>query len=263
MGNLHFLSLGSGSSGNCYYIGTNEYGFLIDAGISSVRVKKYLKKYNILLSNIQGIFITHDHADHVKYAGILNSKYEIPLFTTKRIFYGIQRNRNVKNPPTFCNFIHKNETLTLKDFSILPFQVSHDSSECVGFTFSFRNKHFTIATDLGYINDIASQQITKSDYLVIEANYDENMLEKGPYPLILKNRVKGLKGHLSNRTTAEFLAENWNENLKYIFLCHLSAENNTPQLAYQTIFNKLQSKNITPHFLVPLDRLNPSELFIL
>lgn len=263
MENLYFLSLGSGSSGNCYYIGTNEYGFLIDAGISSIRVKKYLRKYNILLSNIKGIFITHDHTDHVKYAGTLNSKYGIPVFTTKRIFYGMQRNRNVKNPPTFCNFIHKNEILSLEDFSILPFQVSHDSSECIGFTFSFHDKHFTIATDLGYINDVAGQQITKSDYLVIEANYDENMLEKGPYPLILKNRVKGLKGHLSNRTTAEFLAENWNENLKYIFLCHLSAENNTPRLAYQTVFNKLQSKNITPHFLTPLDRLNPSELYIL
>lgn len=263
MGNLYFLSLGSGSSGNCYYIGTNDYGFLIDAGISSVRTRKYLKKYNISLEQIQGIFITHDHTDHAKYAGILNTKYGIPIFTTKRIFYGMQRNRNLKNPPTFCNFIHKNETIQLRDFSILPFPVSHDASECMGFTFSFHNKNFTIATDLGFINDFAAQQISLSDYLVIEANYDEQMLENGPYPEPLKNRVKGTHGHLSNHTTATFLAENWNGKLKYIFLCHLSAENNNPRLAYQTVFNKLQNKDITPHFLAPLDRLTPSELFIL
>lgn len=263
MKNLYFFSLGSGSTGNCYYIGTDEYGFLIDAGISSVRIKRYLKKHNIPFSNIKGIFITHNHTDHVKYAGILNSKYEIPIYTTKRIFWGILRNRNVKNPPTFCNFIHKEESFSIKDFTILPFPVSHDSTECIGFTFYFLDKTFTIATDLGYINDITAKQILSSNYLVIESNYDEKMLENGPYPEILKNRIKSPQGHLCNNYTADFLAKNWNDNLKYIFLCHLSAENNTPQLAYQTIFNKLKSENITPHFLAPLDRLTPSELFIL
>ena len=141
MENLYFFSLGSGSTGNCYYIGTDEYGFLIDVGISSVRIKRYLKKHNIPFSNIKGIFITQNHTDHVKYAGILNSKYEIPIYTTKRIFWGILRNRNVKNPPTFCNFIHKEESISIKDFTILPFPVSHDSTECIGFTFYFLDKY--------------------------------------------------------------------------------------------------------------------------
>ncbi len=263
MKQFYFLSLGSGSCGNCYYLGTKDYGFLIDGGVPPRRIKRELKKYELSFENIKGVFVTHDHTDHVRYTGALNMKYEIPLYTTKRIFHGILRNRYMTQMPRVCNFIKKNETFKIKDFTIQSFTVPHDAAECLAYVFCFGGKKLTLATDLGAINENLTQHARTSNFLVIEANYDDELLNTGRYPAYLKERVRSTHGHLSNSCTAKFLAENWHENLQYVFLCHLSAENNTPHLAYHAVANELKNKNITPHYLAPLNRESPSELFTL
>ena len=179
---MKFISFGSGSSGNCYFIGDENYGILIDAGLSSRKTKKYLKEVGNDLSQIFGIFITHDHFDHIKSVGTLGEVYNIPVYSTEEILKGINKCYKIteklyqsKRP------INIGEETVIKDFKITPFEVEHDSSQCVGYFIEFKGEKITIATDLGGINDIAKQYICAADHVVIEANYDEQMLINGRY----------------------------------------------------------------------------------
>lgn len=261
---LRFLSMGSGSSGNCYYIGTGEYGFLIDAGVGVRTVKRELKKHNISFDQIWGIFITHDHTDHICSVGVLGEKYHIPVYGTKEMHDGINRNYRVTEKLVSCRkFYKKGEHIVIRDFTIQSFPVSHDATDCVGYTFSYRGKNFVIATDLGYIGKEVADHIAKANFLVIEANYDDAMLKNGRYPYPLKQRVRSHTGHLCNDHTAHFLADNWPETLTHVFLCHLSQENNTPELAFNTVNNALVEKGITVEVLQPLERIAASDLYIL
>lgn len=261
---LVFFSMGSGSSGNCYYLGTRQYGFIIDAGISVRTIKRELKLHNIKLSNIWGVFITHDHTDHIKSVGILGEVLHIPVYVTKEMRNGINRNYRVTEKiNTCCHFYKKGEHVQIKDFDIQAFPVSHDATDCVGFTFTYNDKKFVFATDLGYIGKEAAEHITKANYLVIEANYDETMLKNGPYPYPLKERVRSHLGHLCNDHTAQFLASNYNSNLTHVFLCHLSKENNTPQKAFDTVNSRLVEKGITLQTLLPLPRTDATQTFTL
>jgi phosphoribosyl 1,2-cyclic phosphodiesterase len=260
---LRFLSIGSGSSGNCYYIGTGEYGFLIDAGVGIRSVKRGLKEHNISLDQIWGIFITHDHTDHICSVGVLGEKYHIPVYATKEVHEGINRNYRVTEKLYSCRkYFKKGEHLTIRDFVIQSFPVSHDASDNMGYSITYKGKTFVIATDLGYIGKEVADHIAKANYLVIEANYDETMLKNGPYPYPLKQRVRSYTGHLSNEHTARFLADNWHDKLTHIFLCHLSQENNTPEIAFNTVNDALAEKGITPELVHPLERMTLSELYI-
>lgn len=260
-----FLSLGSSSSGNCYYIGTAEYGFLIDAGINVRTVKKVLREHNIEFENIYGIFITHAHTDHVKYAGVLAEKYNIPIYSTKTVFEGICSNERVTPKISSNNrkLFNKSDKVYIKDFVIQSFPVSHDITEAMGYTVRFNNKTMVVATDLGYISKEVADNIAKANFLVIEANYDEEMLKNGPYNYTLKQRVRSHTGHLNNEHTAKFLADNWHDNLTHLFLCHISGENNTPELAYNTVNKALEEKHIVPKLFIVLDRLIPSQMYVL
>lgn len=263
MKRLRFLSIGSGSSGNCYYIGTGEYGFLIDAGVSVRTVKHVLKENGLALENIWGIFITHDHTDHVKSVGALGEKYHIPVYVTKEMKSGIDRNYKVTEKlVSCCKFFHKGEIVTVRDFTFQAFPVSHDATDCVGYSIRYDSRYFVVATDLGFISKDVANHIARANYLVIEANYDDDMLHYGPYPYPLKQRVKSHLGHLSNSHTANFLADNWHEGLDYVFLCHLSKENNTPEVAFDTVNKALTAKGVSPKLLCPLQRTIPSPLYI-
>jgi phosphoribosyl 1,2-cyclic phosphodiesterase len=266
MNKLQFQSFGSGSSGNCYYIGNASSGILIDAGLSVRSIRKNLRNIGLEFENIWGVFVTHDHADHIKAVGPLGEKYHIPIYSTRQVHEGIQRSYCVTEKLyTSRKFIEKGETLELGDFKITAFPVSHDSTDCVGYTIEYKEKRFTFATDLGFIGEEAALHLSQADYLVLEANYDEQMLMQGAYPIHLKNRIIAKTGHLSNDQTGQFLADNYKEQMKHIFLCHLSRENNLPEVAYTTIQNLLEEKRIivgTDVQLITLDRLTPSELYI-
>ena len=266
MDKLRFQSFGSGSSGNCYFIGNASSGILIDAGIGIRTIRKNLRNIGLDFENIWGVFVTHDHADHIKAVGPLGEKHRIPIYSTKQVHEGIQRSYCVTEKLySSKKYIEKHETIQVGDFKITSFPVSHDATDNVGYTVEYKEKRFTFATDLGYISDEVIAHLIMADYLVLESNYDVQMLKEGSYPIYLKSRISAETGHLSNDQTGHFLAENYNSRLQHIFLCHLSRENNSPNLAYTTVQNYLENKQIIVGKdvqLITLDRLSPSELYI-
>ena len=265
MDNILFQSFGSGSSGNCYYIGNASNGILIDAGISVRSIRRNLKNIGLDFENIWGVFVTHDHADHIKAVGPLGEKHLIPIYSTKLIHEGIHRSYCVTEKLySSKKTIEKLQTVTIGDFKITAFPVSHDSTDSVGYTVEYKEKRFTFATDLGFVGDEVATHLSQSDFIVIEANYDEDLLANGHYPIHLQNRISANTGHLSNNQAGEFLANCYTERLKHIFLCHLSKENNHPEVAYNTIKEHLYNKSVHvgKHVeLIVLDRINPSELY--
>lgn len=265
---IKFLSLSSGSSGNCYYLGTEEEGFLIDAGISARRIKKCLAEFGIPLERIKGVCISHDHADHIMAAGYLGEKLGKPVYVTKKTLEGMNRNFRMTEKIYTCHrFIFKEMSFSLAGFEITPFEVPHDGHDNVGFLVKRDDWSMAFATDLGRITPTVKRFITQADYLVIESNYDADMLRNGKYNYFLKRRIFSENGHLCNSVTANFLAEQWAETpFKKIFLCHISNENNTPELACKTSIDALTQKGIKVGedvSVIALKRDKPSDLFIL
>lgn len=265
MNNLLFRSFGSGSSGNCYYVGTGSKGILIDAGIGVRTIRKHLRDMGLDFSNIWGVFVTHDHADHIRAVGAIGERYHIPIYTTHEIHLGINRNYCVTEKLITCQrYIEKNTHNKIADFTITAFQLSHDSTDCVGYYVQYGDKSITFATDLGCTNETLAGYVQKSNCLVFEANYDEEMLKNGPYPTHLKNRILADTGHLSNDACGRFLAENYRPCLQSVFLCHLSQENNKPLLAFETVNHYLAQKGIVigkDLEVKPLERLHPSNIY--
>lgn len=266
MDRLRFRSLASGSSGNCYFLGNALYGILIDAGVGVRAIRKFLKTMGLDYHNIWGIFVTHDHADHIKAVGAIGEKFHVPVYTTQEIHEGINRSYCVTQKLSSSRrYIEIGKEIVIGDFRVTAFPVSHDASESVGYSVEYKGRTFTFATDLGYVSDEVAEYLVNSDCLVLEANYDEYMLENGPYPLVLQARIKADTGHLCNMQTASFLADKYSERWKYVFLCHLSKENNLPELAYSTIVEHMKVQMVEfegKTEIVPLERTEPSKMYI-
>lgn len=243
--NLNFCSLSSGSSGNSYYLGNDFHGILIDAGISAGSIKKFLKGIGISMNTIMGVLITHNHIDHIKGIEVLCRKSSIPIFTTDTIWKSILSPRLSQTITTDCiRKINLQQKFHLAGFDIEAFPVYHDAPETVGFHISFGNKKVTIVTDLGHICATAASYIKAANLLVIESNYDEQMLTEGNYPFYLKKRIQSDNGHLGNLQTSAFLAENFHADLRHVCLAHLSKNNNTPEKALQTLQQTFMEKGV-------------------
>lgn len=243
---INYMSFGSGSSGNCCYIGTKHGGFLIDAGVRADEVATTLKDNGVRMESVKGILLTHDHADHVKYAyTILRANRHMRLFCTNRVLNGLLRRHGIsKRIKDYHVPIFKEIPFRLVETEITAFDVPHDGTDNMGFSINYNNRNFVIATDLGAIPERARHYMSRADYLVIEANYDLQMLLYGPYPEYLKSRIRTDHGHLDNADTADFLKGIWTPQLKYIFLCHLSKDNNTPAKALKAVREALESRGL-------------------
>lgn len=243
---LYYMSFGSGSSGNCCYIGSRRGGVLIDAGVKPEFVEKALADNGLSMKMVKALLLTHDHSDHVRYAYTLLRTYKhIRLFCTNRVINGILRRTSIsKRIREYHNPIFKEIPFKIADFEITAFEVPHDSVDAMGFSISFDNRSFVLATDLGEVQSRARHYIAQADYLVIEANYDLDMLRFGRYPAYLKARIQTAEGHLDNVYTANFLRENFPERLSHIFLCHLSKENNTPAKAFKAVCEGLEARGL-------------------
>ena len=243
---LKFISFGSGSSGNCYYLYTETEGLIIDIGVGIRTLKKQFRDFGLNLSSIHYVLITHDHADHIKSVGSLSHEYHLPIYATEKVHAGIDRNYCVQRKllPAMKRRVVPGEPLELGAFRVTPFSVPHDASENVGYQIEAEGITFCIITDVGAITDEVKTYIQRADYLVIEANHDEEMLMHGPYPYPLKERIQSTTGHLSNKDCGVAIAENMKEGLKHVWLCHLSEENNHPELARKTVETILRQYGI-------------------
>lgn len=265
---LDFYSFGSGSSGNCYLLYADGYGLLLDAGIGIRKLKKEFSDFGLSFSMINAILITHDHADHVKSVGALSSKLLLPVFATELVHRGIVRNYYIKKkiPTDFVHAITVNSSFHLGPFEIEAFHVPHDSSDNVGYTITYKDIHFTLMTDVGQPTEEMKGIVGQSDYIVVEANHDEEMLIAGTYPDNLKQRILSPTGHMSNRTCGQLLADYASERLKHVWLCHLSNENNRPDIARATVERALTDAGIkvgSQLLLDVLDRTLPNGPFTL
>lgn len=263
---LRFISFGSGSSGNCYLLTTPTDGLLIDIGVGLRSLKKNFRDYGLSFSQVHHVLVTHDHADHIKSVGSFSKDQHVPVYTTKMVHEGITKNYCVqqKVPSDYVNYVEKGTSFTIGDFKITPFGVPHDSSDNVGYMVEAEGTAFCVITDAGYVTDEMKEYISKADYLVIEANHDVEMVKNGPYPAFLKERILSQTGHLSNVECGEALVENMNEHLKHVWLCHLSEENNHPELARKTVEAILRSHGIVAGAdlqLEVLKRKSPTGIF--
>jgi phosphoribosyl 1,2-cyclic phosphodiesterase len=240
---LVFYSLSSGSSGNCYYLGNGFQGILIDAGISTKSVNKFLKDIDVPMHTIMGVLITHNHTDHIKGLEVLTRKNNLPAFTTRKIWNSILTTKR-KISQDCIREISLYQKFHLAGFDIEAFPVCHDAPETIGFHICAGDKKMTVATDLGQICQTAARYIKAANLLVIESNYDEQMLVNGRYPYYLKARIKSDHGHLSNHQTSDFLADIYNDNLSNICLAHLSKNNNTPEIALKTLHQTFSERGI-------------------
>lgn len=243
---LKFLSFGSGSSGNCYLLYSPDDAILIDAGIGVRTLKKQFAEYGISMNRIHHILITHDHADHVKSVGSLSRDLHVPVYATEDVHRGINTNYCVraKVDGADAKFLEKDKAVLMGEFNVMPFFVPHDSNDNVGFFIQWQDVSFCLMTDVGHITEQMKQLISKANYLVIEANHDVEMLRGGAYPQYLKDRISGEEGHLSNHACATALVENATPELRQVWLCHLSEENNHPELARITVEQELRKHGI-------------------
>jgi len=262
---LKFCSLSSGSSGNCYYIGNEFHGILIDAGISASAIRKFLQQMNISIQSIMGVLITHNHVDHIRGLEVLTRKNHLPAFTTANVWQSIL-SPYVNITSDCIREITVQEKFHLAGFDIEAFPVYHDAPETVGYHITADDRNITIVTDFGHICETSAHYIRKANFLVIESNYDDKMLDDGSYPFFLKARIKSDHGHLSNNQVSGFLADIINDDLSHICLAHLSKNNNTPEKALQTMLQTFATKGITlsrNQKIVVLNRSLPSEMISL
>ncbi|MDK2823851.1 MAG: hypothetical protein PWQ67_1056 [Clostridia bacterium] len=241
---MRICSFASGSSGNCYYIGTEKTNILIDAGISGKRIIEGLKeKVGISGKELDGIFVTHEHIDHIQSLGVLARRFKTPLYATRGTWEGM-KNKLGRVDSDLCNTLHSKGSLEMGDINIEWFPTSHDANEPVGFLLENENKYVGLATDTGMINKRMVNALFNIDALFLEANHDEKMLLSGSYPTYLKKRIRSSKGHLSNVAAGQALLELVNVKTKSVFLAHLSQENNLPSLALKTVKDILNEHKI-------------------
>lgn len=240
---LRYCSLFSGSSGNAGYIGAQGTHILVDAGLSGARVEKALGQVDLDASLLDGILITHEHDDHIRGAGVLSRRYDIPIYANEGTWEAMEDkvgNIALHNIRTFDN--HRD--FYIKDINVEPFSIPHDAKDPVGFCLYYGGKKISIATDLGYTNSRIINTVMDSDLVVLEANHDIDMLESGPYPDRLKKRIRGRKGHLSNEDAGLALVKMIKGRLTQVLLAHLSMQNNIPELAYETVMGVLETNGI-------------------
>lgn len=233
---MRLCSIASGSSGNCIYVGSDNTHLLVDTGISRKRIEEGLGKLEIKGEELSGILVTHEHADHIQGLGVFSRKYGIPIYATGGTLQGIQNYKSLgKMPEGIYHEIKADKEFTLGDILVRPFATSHDSNESCGYRFEQGERSVAVVTDLGKYDDYIVENLKNLNAILLESNHDIHMLEVGPYPYYLKQRVLGDRGHLSNELSGRLLCDILHDNLQSVILGHLSKENNYAELAYETV----------------------------
>lgn len=252
-----FCTLFSGSSGNCSLVQTETTKVLIDAGESTKKITEALNSINIDPKDINGIIITHEHSDHIKGLGNFSKKYGTPVFANKETWNAMpkQREKIEENNIKYFTF----DDFSIGDIKIKAFPIPHDAANPCGFNIYYKKKKMSIVTDVGHMNKEIISNLEKSSFLLLESNYEPEVLKCSPYPYLLKMRIQGPNGHLSNIDAGKTISYLSNHGLKNVMLGHLSKENNFPELAYKTVLNELIENN-TSENIVSLNVANRYEV---
>lgn len=240
---LNFCSLYSGSSGNCLFIETNSTKILVDCGTSLKKITEGLKNIDRKIEDIDAIIVTHEHSDHVQSLGNASKSFNIPVYTNFETLEAMPKQKEKISIENQKLFEIGNE-FNIGDLAIYPFSIPHDAANPCGFNIFNNKSKLTVATDLGHMDNTLINNMKGSSFILLESNYDPEILKCSKYPYILKQRISGPQGHLSNSTAGKTISALIKSDLKEVMLGHLSKENNFPELAYQTVIEELQNSDI-------------------
>ena len=250
---MRLCTIASGSSGNCILAGTSKTQVLVDAGVSRKRIEEGLSHFGTSLCEISGILITHEHIDHIAGLGVISRKYHIPIYGTKETLLGIRQTKSLGEiDASLFQDIEPEERFQIGDMHIRPFSISHDALRPVAYRLEHQGKSAAVATDLGNYTRETVEALSGVETLLLEANHDIRMLQAGPYPYPLKQRIMGDMGHLSNERSAQLLNQILHDGMKHIFLGHLSKENNLEALAFETVRTEIDMAD-TPYRAADFD----------
>lgn len=239
---LKFCSLYSGSTGNSLFVENNDTKILIDSGVSGKKVVEALESININPEEIDAILVTHEHTDHIQSVGTLSKKYNIPVYANKNTWNNLPKEMSKiskENILTFNTFEH----FSVGSLGVYPFETPHDAAQSCGFSIYDGKTKISIATDLGYVTKEILNSLKGSKFMLLEANYEPEVLRMCSYPYHLKNRIASNNGHLSNNIAGQTISKLIDSGLTSVMLGHLSKESNFPQMAYATVLEELEKAN--------------------
>jgi phosphoribosyl 1,2-cyclic phosphodiesterase len=235
---LKFYSLYSGSTGNSLLLKSENCNILIDSGVSAKKVVDALEQVNTPVTDINAILVTHEHTDHVQSLGTISKKYNIPVYANKKTWEAMKTQKD-KIEDANIKYFTTNEKFEIEDISIHSFSIPHDAADPCGFNFTLGKEKFSVATDIGHMTTNIIDSLENSNFLMLEANYEPEVLKCSSYPYPLKTRIAGPNGHLSNQLAGKTIAKLIESGLEEVMLGHLSKENNFPELALKSVLEEL------------------------
>lgn len=258
---MKFCSLYSGSSGNSLFVQGEDTKILVDAGVSTKKITEALTSIDVDLKEINAIIVTHEHIDHIRSIGTLANKYNIPIYANLGTWNGIENEKSVANIEN-RNYFKIGEEFEIGDLKINSFSTSHDAMDSCGFTIENDGKKLSIATDLGEMTKEVSDSLKRSKFLLLESNYEPELLRMCSYPYLLKRRIASETGHLSNNDAGKTISKLVEYGLENVMLGHLSKESNFPELAQKTVLNEMVQNGIKQNEieLAVASRIEPSKV---
>lgn len=234
MGAARVSALRSGSSGNVYLLEDEQSRVVVDCGVNGKQFAAALAQAEVPedeISQIQGIVVTHEHSDHVCGLGVVMRRYKLPVYMSEGTYKAVSK-RLGRVDENLINIIKAGERFSLGNFEIAPFSVSHDAAEPLAYSFYHERAKVSICTDTGVVDESILQELQGSKIVFLEANYEPDLLEMGPYPYYLKERIRSERGHLSNQRSGEVCRALLESGTEYFTLSHLSQQNNFPKIAH-------------------------------
>jgi len=255
---MRYSILASGSTGNSFFIATEQTRLLLDVGLSCKKIEGLLNQIGENPADLDGILITHEHSDHIRGLGVMAKRYQLPIYCNQATWKAIST--VIKDlDESQVNIFQTGERHRFGDIEIESFGVSHDAAEPMGFIFYHQQKKLSFVTDLGYVSEKIKERIYNSDVFVMEANHDVAMLRMGSYPWSIKRRILGDSGHLSNETCGEALADVIGRATTRVYLAHLSKENNMIDLARMTVTQILGEAGVAVGSRVMIEDTHPEQ----
>ncbi|WP_057914118.1 MBL fold metallo-hydrolase [Peribacillus muralis] len=262
---MHFSVLASGSTGNAFFVETEDQSFLVDAGLSGKAMEALFQDIDRDMSKLSGILVTHEHSDHIKGLGVVARKYKLPIYANAKTWNAMER--SIGSISTEQKFTFEMEQVkTFGSLDIESFGVSHDAAEPMFYVFHHEDKKLVVITDTGYVSDRMKGIISNADAYVFESNHDVSMLRMGKYPWSIKRRILSDVGHVCNEDAALAMSEVAGDKTKRIYLAHLSLDNNMKDLARMSVEQTLKTKGIVvgeQFSLFDTDPKRPTELVTL